>query len=592
MREFVRRIRESVRRDTLAFLCLLCVPLFSYRAVLYTIQGVTFGRLGIPESAYSGPSILFGALQHPPFLLVLVGVSIPLLYGRKQMRWQRFEHHAALRWFVLVVAFPLVWRFATYQYNFYFDQPHHFDRLLLVVAYGLIWLHPAFVFAFVMALFAILSQFYHPIGFGLLDKLAAINLVVIFLVVLFLRLRATPLGQYTLRRLGIEWLTDADVRDHRIFVLVCAGQLGALYFLPGALKLSELWFLRGAPHYYLPIRWARGWLEPLSEGTVMQLYSTLDAIAPLLLLTTLAIQFGAIGLWWHRRSFTVLIAGFVTFHVFTLLTAGIAFWKWVVADLALFAYVSHVADADPGAIFTRRNAAIVTVIILLGLTPVVQAASLGWFTLNYERQYTYRVVSEDGSTVDVTKFETHPYDIVPGSVDGAVRTPLIDAGSTTDYRMARRIRSADSAGDIVKLEARYGSVRYDERFARRHDELVRRYVLHSIREDERFAWKRVGSPPHIWWTIGAERLPADETYTHVDVVMDEYLLTDEGVERIDSTVVRTIPVNATHADRTNATDRDRSITKRRSPRRGDHDTTEAGVTTAAFASASPWRAEA
>jgi hypothetical protein len=157
LKEYIKDIDISNGYSTVA---LLLVLLIGYNGLWRLIDWIR----PLPEEVYHGPSITVGAMSEGLFVILLVVPSLILFFGRHELTWNQFEHGRALRIFIMLAALPFVWTYVTYDYNLYFDQAHHLDRALLLILYGLIWYHPAFVYPFLLIAIAILGQFFHPFG--------------------------------------------------------------------------------------------------------------------------------------------------------------------------------------------------------------------------------------------------------------------------------------------------------------------------------------------------------------------------------------------------------------------------------------------
>ena len=60
------------------------------------------------------------------------------------------------------MVFITTWLVATYDFNLFFNQAHHVDRIALLLLGSLILWRPVFVFPFLLTLLAIFSQFSYP----------------------------------------------------------------------------------------------------------------------------------------------------------------------------------------------------------------------------------------------------------------------------------------------------------------------------------------------------------------------------------------------------------------------------------------------
>lgn len=105
----------------------------------------------------------------------------------------------------------------------------------------------------------------------------------------------------------------------------------------------------------------------------------------------------------------VLVAGaFVVMHILIFAVSGIAFWKWVVADVAFLGIVLHMDSQISGTVFTKRTVVVVTVLILLS-TALVQMSALAWYSMNYQERHSVEMVSVDGEVHEMHWSDMDPF---------------------------------------------------------------------------------------------------------------------------------------------------------------------------------------
>ena len=143
----------------------------------------------LPRESYTRSSISVEVLRnflHPktglPLLaIVTVGFVRPVWF-----RWDELDHDKVLRSFVGLVTVVLAWVFSTYDYNFFFDQSHLADRILLCVLSGLVLWRPVFVLPFVLLVVAIAWQFYFPIGgYSVAQPFLLVRVLILFVAMFF-----------------------------------------------------------------------------------------------------------------------------------------------------------------------------------------------------------------------------------------------------------------------------------------------------------------------------------------------------------------------------------------------------------------------
>jgi len=533
-----RGLSDQLQSDLGQILVLIPLVLVGYTGLHRLIRHFTV----LPETAYEGSSIAISFMTNVPSLLLLVLPSLFLMYGWGELEWSAFEYSRAFRWLIIIVAFPLVWTFVTYQFNFYFGQAHHFDRVLLLFLYALIWYHPVFIYPFLLLLFAIIGQFYYPFdSISMTDKRAPLNFLILFASYLFIRLRhATEVGG-VLERVGLGWLHDREFRDELVFIWVVAGLIGGSYFVPGTAKIEMLWPFREALYNYIPIRWSWGWLAPLDYDVIMTLYELMRAFNPIGVAAALAIELAAIALMWRKQTFKLAISGFVVLHTVIFLATGLAFWKWVIMDVAFLMAVLLISKGNDIRVFDRRTAVIVTILILLA--PHIYSISvLGWYTTNYDRSYTMEFVGEGDETVEMHRWHLEPYQIsTAGQFDYLYNGTVLPSGTTTDYQFARAISSVNGPEGLAELKAERGVNNFDAEMANRFDVFIRRYVNANQEGTTRnFVWHQVSSPKHFTSMAPTPTLDQDVTYQYVRVSMTERLITGGELRTVNTELVRNV----------------------------------------------------
>lgn len=531
--------------DTLPALTLLAVLLVGFNG-LWILRRLV--RLH-PERVYRSASIVAASLAHPPYLLVVLVLTLALVAGRRELSWERLEHGRRIRVLVLVASFPVVWSLVTAEYNPYFDQAYHADRVLLLVVYALVWVHPGFAFLLAVLVFTVEGQFLKPFGhLSTTNNKLPKQVLVLFSSFLFFELRhVSPLDRL-LKRVGLGDLYGLETDDERVFLWALVALVGASYFSASVSKLVIRWPVRENLAYWLPFAYGRGWLWHLDPGTVQRGFELLRTANPLMTWGTVVIEGAGVALAWRRRLLPVIVAGIVGLHLTIFAMTGILFKMWVVVLVAFVWFVRRVDDADDRGLFTRRTAVVVTVVVLLS-TVVLPVSSLAWFQTNYDRTYTVEVVDAEGNVYDVGWHEMTPYALTFQQNRFSYVDPnrTVDGRrSTKEYDTYQRLLSADEPADIERLRLEYGTVSYDPERARTFERFLKRYFETRLCDgDATTAWSRLPSLPHKFWNRPGDERPADATYTAVRVRRETTLYTDGRLRTVDTDVVRTVSLDGT-----------------------------------------------
>jgi len=249
--------------------------------------------------------------------------------------WDVLEHGQLIRPFVTLTAAVLAWRFSTYNYNFYFNQGHLLDRLLLIGLVPLIWWRPVFVFPFLLLLCAVIWQFAIPLGqYSWAQQYMPIRLLTLFGATLLLT-------AITGRRLG----------NHYVFLACCL--VMAHYWVPGVGKLAIDWTSQGHVYNLLPSTYANGWLGFLEPERISAIARAIARLDSLILFFTLLFQLGAIIALWRRQLLIALLCIYPLFHLAIFSLSGIFFWQWIIVEAALAVLVSRFGGSGTN-VFTWR----------------------------------------------------------------------------------------------------------------------------------------------------------------------------------------------------------------------------------------------
>ena len=180
----------------------------------------------------------------------LAAMSV-LALGFRRLRWSEFEEGRKLRYFVFFSALILAWAFSTYDYNYYFDQPHLADRALLIVFAFLVLLHPGFVPLFLLEAIVIAYQFHLPLGGTWTDKKVVFDALVLF-------------NLFLLAKLVIR----KDITRRFLFFAMCL--LATHYFGAGMAKHEIGWLGDERLDNLVAASYSNGWFYFLSESAALR----------------------------------------------------------------------------------------------------------------------------------------------------------------------------------------------------------------------------------------------------------------------------------------------------------------------------------
>ncbi|HET9957115.1 MAG TPA: hypothetical protein VFQ61_21610 [Polyangiaceae bacterium] len=473
----------------------------------------------LPEVAYRNSVIFLQALRHPGYVLALLaGSSVYILTqrGRQIVRWSMLEP-VHLRWFVVLITWPLAWYYSTYDYNFYFDQTHGWDRALLVLLWLGVLASPALLLPFLLQCVILIRQFDYPdvLQYSWTDKSLPLAFACCFwaycIVACFTR--------------------RAELK--RLLIVVMA-IFAAHYFGPGVQKVSLGehpldWALNNSLHHLFVAATRSGWLDRVDPMSVMSIAHWLERATIPLQLATLAFELGAVLVFWDRRAVLAAALGAVFLHASIFLSSGILFWKWVIVDLSVLAFVGVIWREGMSHIAAERKLAAIATLLVPLATVIYGVPLLGWHDTQYLA--SYEIMAQDTSSrhFSLSRQFFAPYDMVfsqnrfrflaPQPV-----LPVGTLGSTQDSDLRREIAAA-TPETLPALIERLGVRRFDPDKKRSFNAFLADFIDGANRRGiHRVVPEWLRAPSHIWLEGGENPQPLATPITHASVEFREYLL--------------------------------------------------------------------
>ena len=476
-----------------------------------------------PDAIYFGRTILEGALRSPEFLAVLLLPAILPLVRWRETRWSSVTNGGALRVLIGFLCLVFAWAYSTYEYNVYFDRWHALDRALLAALAACTLLHPAFVTPFLALLVAVAGQFQVPLGgFTWTDKILPFEVLLLFVVHAQL---------WALRRPCVP-----------AFVSLAIVLTAAHYVVPAFGKLAVLWPLRDEIHALVACAHMNGWFAAAGEERVLAVLALLRPLAPLLRAGAIVLELAPVLLAWRVRAYRYVLPGCVLLHLGIFLASGIFFWKWILLDAALFAFLWRAGPELLERVSEQRRLAAVSLVTApLWLSPV----DLTWFDTRLTYCFELDAVGESGTVYRVSRDFLAPYDVVFAQNRFAYlthRATLVGTfGSTADHALAEALRNASPA-EIDRMEAAAESA-FDAERALVFDDFVRTFFGNlNRRGSERNAFGWFAAPHHIRLQRRGRVYALQEPVTEVRVVLERRLYTGRSLELLSSETLRTVVV--------------------------------------------------
>jgi hypothetical protein len=536
--------RQNWRQLADAFDLFFYLKIILALAAYYFFNDFVFGVMPLEEAGYYQSVLVVEALKRGSNLLLLLGCVLLLLFNyvksernpfRGRLSWQYYEAEEGIkiRYVVFLVALVLAWAFSTNEFNFYYNQGHYFDRLLLVTLAFLVLINPVFATLFVAQAVLMVSQYNYPavLTYSWFDKKLLFKVLLLFSVFnvlsLFSKFRPT----------------------HFILLTLCL--IGSDYLFAGISKLVAGnriidWGLKNQVHNLFVSSYINGWLTFIDRSTLLQIASVMRLLDIPLQGVTLIFELGGLLLVAGRKISIIMLAGAILLHFGIFLSSGIFFWKWILLDLSLIVVFLKYPNIVHLNLFTRRNAILSVLVIVLGHN-YLSETNTGWFDTRVNNYYEFEAIDTNGTIRPIARGLWAPYDI-PFAQDRFffLSDDKVIAGTYGTHGImgiALALNRAETVEEVEALWEEYGRSRYSESNARIFDNFVRTFI--------RNANDHIGNPslpiphaPHHITTLAQEN--AYNSDVPIETVRIRYVETfydGESIIVLEDKVIREIEID-------------------------------------------------
>jgi len=484
-------------------------PLFVVNSIIFFVvlnQARHYLFVHLEQSEYFESVFVDNLISEIPWFFVLVIVLLVINYLptswnmlKDKWSWHAVDDTGHLRVVMMIVAFTLVWSYSAYSYNFYYDQPHYLERLLLVLSFIGCWFSPLFIGPMVVLTYTISGQMTYPeeIGYTYTDKLIVFQFLIMFAFYVFIRPITRPKPTVL------------------IFVTLCL--VGAFYFYPAHRKLeigtSELfWIVDNDLHNLYFGAYLNGWLSFLPLETAYSIRDIIEALnIPLQFLTMLIEIAGIVIVLFNRRIAMLILLSAICMHVGIYVSSGVFFWKWIALDAMLIWYLWKYRDDKAMNGIFRPVYGLIGV-FAIGYANFFGALHLGWWDSPVNSYFEYEVIDTQGNSYEFSRAYMQPYDMrhAQSRLYFLVnREIVVNTYGTLHSTGAYHDFLASDINDVATITELWGRNRYSENRVRNFIEFLERYFTsYNERLNQVFVPDILRPPMHIW------TIPRPHAYNH------------------------------------------------------------------------------
>ncbi len=377
----------------------------------------------LPRNIYFDASYTLSLLKRVPLAFILALLSLAFsgwLFtpaGRDRFGWRQIDRVGGLRWLIFGVAAALSWAYSGYGYNYYYGQSHLWDRLLLTLLMFAILRSPLLVAVFCFELLVSRGQFSHPIGARtpIGDEL---SIRVLGMVV--------GCGMWNVALCGLRRIPDASriafVKKWRhlaelptrslVYSILCL--IGFYYAFAGLGKLligANLldWMRFSHMENLFVASHLNGWFHHLPEARVLELAEWIRAISVPISAATLILELSMLFILLRQRGTWLLLGAISSMHIGIVIMSGIIFWKWMVLDLLLLAWLWFWRNHEEVRSLYSRSNFIVSLLLIAAVMAAFHENRFSWWNTKWIKIYEIEAKDEAGNVYLVDYADFAPY---------------------------------------------------------------------------------------------------------------------------------------------------------------------------------------
>jgi len=413
------------------------------------------------EPLYAKSSIFYNLYEYSSLALVSFMLAPLFLY---KLKWEEIidRNNIIIKYFIFFIFSIYAWGVITLDYNLYFDNAYHLDRVILLVLFILSFRFPIIFIYFVILSLIFYNQVSYP-DFDCLFPRVYINvkplLEVLILLIVFIFLKQLY------KKLSILAF---------FIVVICFH--AANYFIPGLGKiaLSEYyidWIWVNDLGNILIAKYTQGWLsEFVSLETIQIVVGWVSAFTVPMQFFAFITQVIVLFVFINKRFSILLFISFELLHLGIFLASGIFFWRWVLLNSAIVYVITKLNTDDIRKIFNYKVMLFSIPFIFLG-HGFFHAYTLAWYDTPLNNFHQIYAKTEDGKKhkIDVNLFAPYERVLYINTLNCFIDKPLKSRWDTVDRGIMKELTSLSEGTDygsltknIHNFEQKYGKNEFDK----------------------------------------------------------------------------------------------------------------------------------
>lgn len=445
--------------------------------------------------------------------LILVYIVLVIFFLLLTLYKKKVEVPIYIKIIVGLCILILTWTFSLFEYNYYFNQWHLFDRVLLILLGILSIRYPFITIFFVIQTICISKQFTFPkvLIYTYVDKKIIFDILILYWLFYVFQLFVK----------NINW---------KFFIVIILAIIGNWFLLAGLGKLVKGWLVVNQTFNLYSSVQVFGWLQFLPEyirfniGSIIKNYNSLVQISAI----TLEFLFPIIILL-HRRLTLPILSLYIVFHLMVFLLSGIFFWKWILLDISMIFIIKYYQLN-----LSKSKYLLLYFPLLFCNSYFLNSVSLSWFDSGYVYHYKFHVQTEANKIKPLDASFFSPYDIIFAQnrfhylFDNKVLSYTF--GSSNNKSVARYVNDFEKQdfdeNKIINLKNKHGISYYDVNKKLMLELFLKKFVLNKLQNDVK--WINYIDPPmHIWQGVNQQNFSISNA-NKLLITCDEVITTNQN----------------------------------------------------------------
>lgn len=481
---------------------------------------VTYALSSIPFDSYYKSSIsleLLAQTIESKKTFILSFLFLIVFFVGFRLSWNHFENGKTLRKVILITALILGWYYATYDINFYFNQSHLGDRLLLILLAATIFWKPIFIVPFLILLFTIIFQSNYLIGYsGAASPFLLTRVLNLFLAFIIYRLLFKKF-------------------KFSIFMFLLCCLIGSHYFLPGLGKFNLEWILNDQISYMIPGAYNSGWLSFISEESISNFIRFFDRLDLPLRGFTLLVECGVLFFFCHIKYMRFVFTGAIIMHLGIFIYTGILFWMWILLLILVLIFILK-KDFAYDTIFNKYF--LIASIFIIGAGKYwTSAGALSWHDSPLSYSHIIEAKTENGNIVKLPSnfFSAYSYQFASSDfkfLNDEPRLPIV--WGATNKSTASYFNLEHSLDEVFHYEKEKGKIYKNESSKQIFIDFLKTFIANRNRSNKNSKSLLYVKAPDLYWTFPYNTsFKINERITEIKISeITSYYTFNEGFQKI------------------------------------------------------------